>query len=133
LRSLRGARSAAMPDMPLSVVVVVVAEDGIDVVDEVLGGVAFMLPVDGVVPIGPDGGVARVVVLGVVVLGVPVLVGLPLVLAPALLAPALLAAPPPWSPLPALPVDCAYARPMALTTNTVATAEARDLRFMMYS
>lgn len=96
-----------MPDMPLSVVVVVVVEDGIDVVDEVLGGVVFMLPVDGVVPIGPDGGVARVVVLGVVVLGVPVLVGLPLVPAPALLAPALLLAPPPWSPLPALPVDCA--------------------------
>jgi hypothetical protein len=129
LRSLRGARSAAMPDMPLPLVVVV--EDGIvDVVDDVLGGAAFMLPVDDVVLPALDGGVALVVVLGVVVLGEPVFVALPRVPAPALLAPVLLA---PWSPLPALPVDCAYARPMALTTNTVAMAEARDLRFMMYS
>lgn len=123
-----------MPDMPLSVVVVVVVEDGIvEVVDDVLGGVGFMLPVEDVVLPALDGGVALVVVLGVVVLGEPVFVGLPRVPAPALLAPVLLAALPPWSPLPALPVDCAYARPMALTTNTVAMAEARDLRFMMNS
>ena len=99
-----------MPDMPLLPVVVdvVVEVVGIDGdVDEALGVVVFMLPVEELVLPGLAGGVALVVVLGVVVLGVPVFVALPRVPAPALLAPVLLAAPPPWSPLPALPVDCA--------------------------
>jgi len=123
-----------MPDMPLPDVVVVDEDDGIDVVDDVPGveddavdeplGVVFMLPVvDDVLP-GLDGGVALVVVLGVVVFGELVFVALPRVPAPAPLA----LAPPPWSPLLALPVDCAYERPMAPTTNTVAMAEASDLR-----
>jgi hypothetical protein len=124
-----------MPDMPLLPVVVedVVEVDGIvEVVDEAPGDVVFMLPVvEPVVALvlpGFAGGIALVVVLGVVVFGEPVLVALPRVPAPELLAPVLLLAPPPWSPLPALPVDCAYERPMALTTKTVAIAEARDLR-----
>jgi len=110
-----------MPDMPELVVVVVDVLGVVVVMPDVVevdGGGLAMDPL-----VEPD------VVVEVLGVGEPLMpVALPRVPPPALLAPELEAAPPPWSPLPALPVDCAYERPIAPTTNTVAIAEARDLR-----